>query len=81
MSEFADLAAIFQAGLARVDPYRMMIDHVRLEGDCLVVAFDGQCHQAALGGIDRILVLGAGKASARMAKAAEEILGDRIDQG
>jgi len=81
MSEFAQLNAIFQAGLARVDPYRMMIDHLRLEGDCLVVAFDDQHHHAALGEVDRILVLGAGKASARMAKAVEDILGDRIDQG
>jgi len=81
MSEFADLTAIFQAGLTRVDPYRMMVDHIRLEGDRLVVAFDGERHEAPLADVRRILVLGAGKASARMAKALEDILGDRIDQG
>ena len=81
MSEFADLTAIFQAGLKRVDPYRMMVDHIRLEGDHLVGAFDGERHEASLGDVRRILVLGAGKASARMAKALEDILGDRIDQG
>ena len=79
--QLADLAAIFQAGLARVDPYRMLLDHVRLERDRLVVEFDGERHEAPLAAIRRIMVLGAGKASARMAKALEDILGERIDSG
>ncbi len=39
-----DLAAIFKAGLKRVDPYRMLIDHVRLEGDTMKVRLDESQH-------------------------------------
>jgi hydroxypyruvate reductase len=81
MHEFEDLRCIFQAALDRVDPYRMILDHVRLEGRRLVVAFDGQRHEADLDRTGRILVLGTGKAAARMARAVEDILGDRIEQG
>jgi hydroxypyruvate reductase len=80
-SASSDLLKIFQAGLARVDPYKMMIDHIHLEGDRLVVAFDDQRHEVDLGGVSRILVLGGGKASVRMARAVEAILGDRIGGG
>lgn len=81
MGAFEHLRQIFQAALVRVDPYRMLVDHVRLEGNRLVVAFDGHHHQVELDAFDRVLVLGAGKASARMAKAMEDILGDRIGGG
>jgi hydroxypyruvate reductase len=59
----------------------MLVDHVRLEGDELVVAFEDERHRVNLDDFDRILVLGAGKASARMARAVEEILGERISGG
>jgi len=81
MQEFSHLTAMFQAALNRVDPYKMIVNHLRLDGNQLVVAFDGQRHEVDLGRYDRILVLGAGKASARMAKAVEAILGDRISGG
>lgn len=81
MKDLTDLADIFQAGLARVDPYGMMREHVHIDGGQLVVAFEGHRQQVALGDFDRILVLGAGKASARMARAVEDILGERIGGG
>ncbi len=81
MQAFDHLAAIFRAALDRVDPYRMILDHVRVDGDRLVVAFEGQRHQVDLAGYGRILVLGIGKASARMARAVEEVLGDRVSGG
>ncbi len=81
MTEFQHLREIFQAALDRVDPYKMIRTHVTLDGDRLEVAFDGQRHEVDLASYDRILVLGAGKASARMAKAVEDILGDRITAG
>ncbi|MBF0482907.1 MAG: DUF4147 domain-containing protein [Desulfovibrionaceae bacterium] len=79
--EFDDLRAIFQAALERVDPYRMIVDHVRLEGGELAVEFEDVRHRVNLDSFERILVLGAGKASARMARAVEDILGDRISGG
>jgi glycerate 2-kinase len=45
-----------------------------LEGDALVV--DGQRHD--LSSFGRVIVVGAGKASAPMAAAVEDILGDRV---
>lgn len=77
----AHLEAIFRAGLKRVDPYRMILDHVRLSGDRLEVRMEDESHDVDLSAFDRILVLGAGKATSPMALAFEEILGDRIDQG
>ena len=78
---FEQLRQIFQAALARVDPYGMLINHVHLEGNRLIVAFEGYHQQVDLGDYDSIVVLGAGKASARMAKALEDILGARISGG
>ncbi len=76
-----DLETIFRAGLQRVDPMRMIEDHVTLEGDRLVAHFDGQEHVQDLSAYDRILILGCGKATAPMAKALESILGERISEG
>ena len=81
MPERDHLTAIFQAALERVDPYRMIVEHVRLEGATLVVAFEGQRHAVDLDRYDRVLVLGAGKASVPMARGVEAVLGDRIGGG
>ncbi len=63
--------------LAKADPYRAVKELVSLEGEILTVGdlrYDLKEHR-------RILVLGAGKATFPIAKALEEILGDRIDEG
>jgi len=75
------LSAIFQAALRRVDPYQMLMDHVRLEGSLLTVDLDGAITRCDLSAFRRILVIGAGKATAPMALAIEHILGDYIDDG
>lgn len=75
------LSTIFMAALARVDPYRMIVDHMTIEDNRLSVAFETEHHTILLDDFDRILVLGAGKGSARMARAVEDILGDRLSQG
>ena len=81
MTETEHLIQIFRAALERVDPYQMMIGHVSIEAEKLVIAFDGEHHEVDLNDFNRIFVLGAGKASARMAKAVEDILDDRITRG
>jgi glycerate 2-kinase len=81
MREFDHLTSIFTAALERVDPYRMIVNHVRLEGSRLTVSFENEHHEVNLDDFNRVLVLGAGKASARMGKALEDILGQRITQG
>ena len=68
---------IFRAGLRAVDPVDAIKKFVRLEGGTLRV---GSSHYV-LDEFQNIYVVGGGKASASMAKALEDILGDRITGG
>ncbi len=72
-----DALAIFRAGVEAVDPVHAIKKHLVLEGNRLVVGektYD-------LSWFDKISVMGAGKASAAMARAAEEIFSDRLNAG
>ncbi|AGW14176.1 glycerate kinase type-2 family protein [Megalodesulfovibrio gigas] len=73
--------AIFRAGLARVDPLAMMERLLSLSGDTLTLATETERFSLDLSRFERILVLGAGKASARMALGLERVLGNRIHSG
>jgi len=75
------LRDIFLAGVARVDPNRLINDVLALDGDRLSVTAPGASATYDLSATPRVLVLGAGKATARMARAVETLLGDRIDDG
>lgn len=75
------LTQIFRAGLRRVDPAQMMQETVRLEGDALLVRTAEQELSIDLSRFDRVVVLGAGKATATMARGLEAVLGDRIADG
>jgi len=72
-----EFMAIFRAGIRAVDPYEAIRNNLRLKGDYLLVAD----HKYKLSDFKRVLVIGAGKASASMALALEEILEDRLDGG
>jgi len=68
---------IFRAALEAADPYEAVMRHVRVERGTL---FAGR-RRYRLDRFDQIRVVGAGKASARMAQAVERLLGKRISQG
>lgn len=68
---------IFQAALAAVAPEEAIFRHVKRNGKKLIVDGDG----LALDDYERIIVIGAGKATAPMAAAVESLLGNRIDAG
>src|SRR5258707_12144614 len=68
---------IFSAALIASDPGAAVKRNLRLHGDQLYVA--GRAYQLA--SIRNIFVTGCGKASAPMASAVEEFLGDKIAQG
>lgn len=68
---------IFGAALAAVDPYLAVLNAAKLEDDCLHVA--GYAYRPET--FSRIVVVGAGKATARMALAIEALLGARISAG
>ncbi len=70
-------ASIFQAGLEAVEPERCVRRFVRLEGKRLLVG--DRAHDLAR--FDRVLAVGAGKASPRMGLALEDVLGDRLSDG
>ena len=71
------IVAILQAALESVDPAAAVRRQLRREGDTLWASDVGY----DLGEVGRIFVVGAGKAGAPMARAVEEVLGDRISSG
>lgn len=71
------LKRIFRAGLKAVDPERAVREYVRRKGDRLFVGD----RSYLLDRFKRILLIGAGKGTAPMAKALEDILGDRLTVG
>ncbi len=73
----ADLDNIGQSALSAVAPEACMRQALQLEGTRLHVAGDA----IDLSQIRHITVVGMGKASARMAAALENLLGDRISGG
>ena len=68
---------IFQAALRAVDPVEAILRYVKRVDDGLQI---GE-HRFNSKDYDRILVAGTGKAGAPMAKALEDLLGDRISDG
>jgi hydroxypyruvate reductase len=72
-----DASAILRAALQAADPAEAIRRHLRVDGDRLIVGK----RRYDLSRYSRILVLGAGKASARMAGTIESALGRRITTG
>ncbi len=79
----ADALAIFRAGVDASDPRRAVEAHVAFDGERLTV-------DSVQGRVDvsvprpregRVWVVGAGKGSAPLAQALEDLLGDRISGG
>ncbi|MEK9142679.1 MAG: DUF4147 domain-containing protein, partial [Nitrospirota bacterium] len=71
------LHKLIAAGLSTADPYHALLKHVALDRHSLRVG-----HRAYnLSHIDRIIAVGAGKASARMAQALETALGTQLEDG
>ncbi|MEX0806429.1 MAG: glycerate kinase [Candidatus Binatia bacterium] len=72
-----DARHIFDAGLEAADPAKAILRHVRLHGDVLDI--DGCLY--SLSNYRNLYVIGAGKGSAKMARALEQLLGDSICGG
>ncbi|MGA8864379.1 MAG: HAD-IIB family hydrolase [Gallionella sp.] len=72
-----ELVGIFDAALAAVDPCNAVLNALRVERDILHV--DGAAYDLAE--FEHLIVVGAGKATARMALALESLLGNRIAAG
>lgn len=73
----SDARTIFESGLKAVDPIVAVKSHLQLTGNKLQL----QDREYDLGDYDNIYVIGMGKAAAAMAKAVEEIIGDKLTSG
>jgi glycerate 2-kinase len=78
---FSDLSSVFHAAVKSVDPYELMQRHLSVEKNSLTVETGGERLTFDLEQYTRVFVIGAGKATAKMAKAVEEMLGNRITEG
>ncbi|MBN1292133.1 MAG: glycerate kinase [Candidatus Latescibacteria bacterium] len=68
---------ILSVALKAADPYHCIKKYVRIEHGSIVI--DGITYPSVE--YPKVMVVGAGKASARMAQALEDVLGDRINGG
>ena len=68
---------IFEAGLKAVDPKEAVKRFVAVKGNILRIGEK----ELDLGEFNHVWAIGAGKASAAMAQAVEEILGDLVSGG
>jgi hydroxypyruvate reductase len=68
---------IFRAALAAADPQEAVLRHLKFDGRTITAGK----RKYAISKFDRIQVIGAGKASAAMARAVERLLGRRISGG
>lgn len=73
----SNLSNIFNSALIAVNPYNAVKNMMTVDGERLTV---GDCVYN-LESFTRVIVIGAGKGTALMAHAVEEILGKRIDEG
>ncbi|MDR1028880.1 MAG: DUF4147 domain-containing protein [Clostridiales Family XIII bacterium] len=85
-----DLIEILEAGLGAADPYNNVRSMLELKGDILKVGnplfeADGDPQSGVesidLRNYDRIFAVGAGKGVQRVAKAIEDVLGDKLTGG
>ena len=76
-----DIKELFLAAVERVNPYRMIIDNIKITGNFLEIRSGDSVEKHDLGNFEKIIITGTGKATARMALAFEKILGERITGG
>lgn len=78
---YSHLQSIFESAVKRVDPYAMIRDHLSIRDEKLYIKMESYEKSFDLADYDSLIVLGAGKATAKMAVAVEELLGSRIKKG
>jgi glycerate 2-kinase len=77
-----DAIKLFHASIDRVNPYNSIKHFVHVQGNKLNIGPEG--HPGTewdLNQFEHIFLVGGGKATAPMAKAMEDLLGDRLDMG
>ncbi len=77
----SDALRCFKAAIDSVNPYDAVKRALNLSENILTLSAVGERYKIDLDKFDRIFVVGGGKASAPMAAALEELLGNRISEG
>ena len=73
---------VFHAAVSRVDAYEAVKRFIHVEGRVVWIGQGDRPDKVlCLEDFDRVFLVGAGKATARMAKAMEDLLGKRIGKG
>jgi hydroxypyruvate reductase len=73
---------IFSKALSAVDPSKIVKERIRIERDRLSIKMQGDSEKIFdLKAFHKILLVGTGKASSSMARAIEELFGDRMTKG
>ena len=74
--------ALFLKALSAVDPAKLLKERIRIERERLFIKTEGNSERFFdLKKVDKIFLVGTGKAAGAMAKAIEEIFEDRITKG
>jgi glycerate 2-kinase len=74
--------AIFSKALSAVDPSKILKERIRIERDRLSIKMQGDSEKIFdLKAFHKIVVVGTGKASSSMARAIEELFGERMTKG
>ena len=74
--------AIFSKALSAVDPSKILKERIRIERDRLSIKMHGDSEKIFdLKAFHKIVLVGTGKASSSMARAIEELFGDRMTKG
>jgi len=69
---------IIKASLNAVDPYQLVREQIKRNGDTLDISEE---ERIDLSDYERVFMCGAGKGAAPLARAMEELLGDRLEGG
>ena len=81
MNPVKDLENIYRDAVRAVDPAGLIQSHVKKDGRTLKIQSPDINISEDLSIYKQVIVLGIGKASARMAAAMENILGDELSAG
>lgn len=81
MNPLDDLVAVYWDAVRAVDPGSLISSCVKKENGKLIIDNHGDAISEDLSSYKEVIVLGIGKASARMAAAIEQVLGDELTRG
>lgn len=82
LQEMREMArAAFLKAVSSVDPYERLKSLLSVDGGRLIIDHPDQKEAFDLSQFQRVFIVGTGKASCPMARALEEVLGDRILRG